>query len=67
MNSSLTPIFQSLNAFGEYNGKRVYCKINKYMDEDNNSIKSFWYINKTGFCQINKNKIVTNCFILFDY
>lgn len=28
-----------------------------YMDEDNNSIKSCWHINKTGFCQINKTKI----------
>jgi hypothetical protein len=28
-----------------------------YIDEDNNSIKSCWHINKTGFCQINKTKI----------
>ena len=38
MNSSITPIFQPLNAFTEYNGKRVYCKINKYIDENNNNL-----------------------------
>jgi hypothetical protein len=42
MNSSITPpitpFFQQLNAFTEYNGKRVYCKINKYVDSKNNTI-----------------------------